>query len=237
MSVFKNITASIVVYKENPSELNNAINSFLNCSSSIKLYLVDNSQNKTLAEVIKRDLIMNTLYFRYIDGEFIEGEEIFAENPDDLYSDVFYVSYLYTTDDGNYDSITDQYWINTGPESVHHWIDPTNKRIYRNYENYDLLKYSSDSYLRKYKDDDFETYKDMWQTKDTVIEDKCVGCKACLRCGCPSLVFDEKTKKTLTVVGYCLNFPAGAQLLIHGKYQDHNKFGKQLFAQQAFQCH
>jgi len=57
MSVFKNITASIVVYKENPSELNNAINSFLNCSSSIKLYLVDNSQNKTLAEVIKRDNI------------------------------------------------------------------------------------------------------------------------------------------------------------------------------------
>lgn len=49
---------------------------------------------------------------------------------------------------------------------------------------------------KKYKDEDFETYKNMWQTKDFVIEDKCTGCKACLRSGCPSLVFNSETKKT-----------------------------------------
>ena len=49
---------------------------------------------------------------------------------------------------------------------------------------------------KKYKDDDFKTYNNMWQTKDFVIEDKCTGCKACLRSGCPSLVFDPETKKT-----------------------------------------
>lgn len=48
---------------------------------------------------------------------------------------------------------------------------------------------------KKYKDEDFDLYKDMWQTKDIVLEDKCVGCKACLRSGCPSLVFNADKKK------------------------------------------
>lgn len=48
---------------------------------------------------------------------------------------------------------------------------------------------------KKYKDEDFDMYQDMWQTKDKVLQDKCVGCKACLRSGCPSLVFDADKKK------------------------------------------
>ena len=48
---------------------------------------------------------------------------------------------------------------------------------------------------KKYKDEDFNMYKEMWQTKDYVIEDKCTGCKVCLKSGCPSLVFDPKTTK------------------------------------------
>jgi indolepyruvate ferredoxin oxidoreductase alpha subunit len=49
---------------------------------------------------------------------------------------------------------------------------------------------------RNYKDEDFATYQDMWKTKDMVLEDKCTGCKACLRCGCPSLIFDPVKNKT-----------------------------------------
>jgi indolepyruvate ferredoxin oxidoreductase alpha subunit len=48
---------------------------------------------------------------------------------------------------------------------------------------------------KKYNEEDFETYKDMWSTKDMVLQDTCVGCKACLRSGCPSLVFDPTKKK------------------------------------------
>jgi indolepyruvate ferredoxin oxidoreductase alpha subunit len=48
---------------------------------------------------------------------------------------------------------------------------------------------------KKYNEEDFETYKDMWSTKDMVLQDTCVGCKACLRSGCPSLVFDPIKKK------------------------------------------
>ncbi|MEC9485727.1 MAG: indolepyruvate ferredoxin oxidoreductase subunit alpha [Candidatus Izemoplasma sp.] len=48
---------------------------------------------------------------------------------------------------------------------------------------------------KRYKEEDFETYKDMWQTQDTVLQDTCTGCKACLRSGCPSLVFDKEKGK------------------------------------------
>ncbi len=48
---------------------------------------------------------------------------------------------------------------------------------------------------KTYKGEDFDLYKDMWQTKDIVLQDKCVGCKACLRSGCPSLVFNADKKK------------------------------------------
>ncbi len=58
---------------------------------------------------------------------------------------------------------------------------------------------------KKYNDDDLNIYKDMWKTKDIVLQDKCVGCKACLRSGCPSLVFNAEEKKvsidTATCVG------------------------------------
>ncbi|MCF7926185.1 MAG: indolepyruvate ferredoxin oxidoreductase subunit alpha [Candidatus Izimaplasma sp.] len=48
---------------------------------------------------------------------------------------------------------------------------------------------------KNYKDEDLKTYENMWQTTDKVIEDKCVGCRACLRSGCPSLIFDAEKKK------------------------------------------
>ena len=48
---------------------------------------------------------------------------------------------------------------------------------------------------KRYQPEDFEKYNQMWQTKDYVDQDKCVGCKACLRCGCPSLVYDADRKK------------------------------------------
>lgn len=48
---------------------------------------------------------------------------------------------------------------------------------------------------KKYKEEDFDLYANAWKTKDKVLQDTCVGCKACLRSGCPSLVFDPEKKK------------------------------------------
>jgi len=49
---------------------------------------------------------------------------------------------------------------------------------------------------KSYNEEDFGKYEKMWKTKDIVLEDKCTGCKACLRSGCSSLIFDPETKKT-----------------------------------------
>jgi indolepyruvate ferredoxin oxidoreductase alpha subunit len=57
---------------------------------------------------------------------------------------------------------------------------------------------------KKYNPEDYETYSQMWQTKDYVDQDKCVGCKACLRCGCPSLVFDPERKKVTIDENTCV---------------------------------
>ncbi|QMS85047.1 indolepyruvate ferredoxin oxidoreductase subunit alpha [Candidatus Xianfuyuplasma coldseepsis] len=65
---------------------------------------------------------------------------------------------------------------------------------------------------KHYKDEDFEMYQDMWKTKDYVIEEKCTGCKACLRSGCPSLIFNPETKKTSIDPYTCVGCDVCAQI-------------------------
>jgi indolepyruvate ferredoxin oxidoreductase alpha subunit len=65
---------------------------------------------------------------------------------------------------------------------------------------------------KKYKAEDFNKYKDMWKTKDMVIQDKCVGCGACLRSGCPSLIFDSINKKTSIDANTCVGCDVCAQI-------------------------
>ena len=48
---------------------------------------------------------------------------------------------------------------------------------------------------RKYNDDDIEAYPNVFQQKFEVITDKCIGCKACLRTGCPPLILDKEANK------------------------------------------
>ena len=57
MLIDKNITASIVVYNEDPVELENVINSFLGSPFSNKIYIIDNSPTNWLEEKIIGDNI------------------------------------------------------------------------------------------------------------------------------------------------------------------------------------
>lgn len=57
---------------------------------------------------------------------------------------------------------------------------------------------------KKYREEDFDLYNNMWKTKDVVIEDKCTGCKACLRSGCPSLIFDSEKNKVIIDSNTCV---------------------------------
>ncbi|AIO18165.1 2-oxoacid ferredoxin oxidoreductase [Candidatus Izimaplasma bacterium HR1] len=57
---------------------------------------------------------------------------------------------------------------------------------------------------KKYKEEDFKIYENIWQTKDIVLEDKCTGCKVCLKSGCPSLIFNSDSKKVIIDNNTCV---------------------------------
>lgn len=65
---------------------------------------------------------------------------------------------------------------------------------------------------KHYNEADLDHYKDVWQTKNVVIEDTCIGCKACLRSGCPSLIFDADKKKTRIDSTTCVGCDVCAQI-------------------------
>ena len=49
--------------------------------------------------------------------------------------------------------------------------------------------------LKKFSEDDMEHFPDAFATKDVVDVEKCIGCKMCLKTGCPALFIDRETKK------------------------------------------
>ena len=49
--------------------------------------------------------------------------------------------------------------------------------------------------LKKFSDKDKEEFPKAFKTKDVVNQDKCIGCKLCLKSGCPALYLDRETKK------------------------------------------
>lgn len=50
--------------------------------------------------------------------------------------------------------------------------------------------------LKKFSQEDKEEFKDAFKEKCVVDHDKCIGCKICLKTGCPALSFDKETKKS-----------------------------------------
>jgi indolepyruvate ferredoxin oxidoreductase alpha subunit len=65
---------------------------------------------------------------------------------------------------------------------------------------------------RKYHEEDYQQYENLWKTKDIVLEDKCTGCKLCLKSGCPSLVFNPNTKKVSIDLDTCIGCDVCAQI-------------------------
>lgn len=50
--------------------------------------------------------------------------------------------------------------------------------------------------LKKLSDQDKVEFENCFQSKCEVVEDLCIGCKACIRTGCPALSFNKETKKS-----------------------------------------
>ena len=42
---------------------------------------------------------------------------------------------------------------------------------------------------------DLDEFENLFKTKNKIDPDKCIGCKACLKTGCPALTYDKANKK------------------------------------------
>jgi indolepyruvate ferredoxin oxidoreductase alpha subunit len=49
--------------------------------------------------------------------------------------------------------------------------------------------------LKKFSETDRNEYPDAFTTKNVIDQEKCIGCKKCLGCGCPALFFEKEKKK------------------------------------------
>ncbi|MCR5482247.1 MAG: indolepyruvate ferredoxin oxidoreductase subunit alpha [Clostridia bacterium] len=49
--------------------------------------------------------------------------------------------------------------------------------------------------LKKFSEHDKKAFPDAYKSKSVVDSEKCIGCKACLKCGCPALYLDRETGK------------------------------------------
>lgn len=78
---------------------------------------------------------------------------------------------------------------------------------------------------KSYNEEDFERYENMWKTKDKVITDLCTGCKACLRSGCSSLIFDPETKKTSINPNTCVGCDVCLQICPFDAIVKDEKYG------------
>lgn len=49
--------------------------------------------------------------------------------------------------------------------------------------------------LKQFSKEDKTEFNNLFTTKNKVEEDKCIGCKLCLKAGCPAMSYDKKDKK------------------------------------------
>ncbi|MDF2558359.1 MAG: Thiamine pyrophosphate protein domain protein TPP-binding [Bacillales bacterium] len=58
--------------------------------------------------------------------------------------------------------------------------------------------------LKTLSTEDKNEFKEVFKNKCTVLEEKCTGCRACIRTGCPALFLDKANKKVSIDVNSCV---------------------------------
>lgn len=66
--------------------------------------------------------------------------------------------------------------------------------------------------LKKFSKQDKEEFEDAFQSKYEVDHDTCIGCRACVRTGCPAISFDKKTKKSTIDFNQCVGCSVCSQV-------------------------
>ncbi|WXR61310.1 indolepyruvate ferredoxin oxidoreductase subunit alpha [Peptostreptococcaceae bacterium AGR-M142] len=58
--------------------------------------------------------------------------------------------------------------------------------------------------LKKFSEQDKEEFKDAFKNQCVVDHEKCIGCRKCIKTGCPALSFNKETKKTTINKDQCV---------------------------------
>lgn len=66
--------------------------------------------------------------------------------------------------------------------------------------------------LKKFSPEDKEEFKNLFTDKYSVDAEKCIGCKACIRTGCPAISFDNETKKSTIDYNACVGCSVCSQV-------------------------
>ena len=66
--------------------------------------------------------------------------------------------------------------------------------------------------LKKFSPEDKEEFKDLFSDKYNIEKDKCIGCKACIRTGCPAISFGKETKKATIDYNACVGCSVCSQV-------------------------
>lgn len=66
--------------------------------------------------------------------------------------------------------------------------------------------------LKKFSQADKAEFDRLFTTKNKVDPDKCIGCKLCLKAGCPAMSYDQHTKKVLIHSAQCVGCDVCTQI-------------------------
>lgn len=66
--------------------------------------------------------------------------------------------------------------------------------------------------LKKFSEADKEEFDGLFQSKNCVNEEKCIGCKLCLKAGCPAMTYDKNTKKVTIHKAQCVGCDVCTQI-------------------------
>ena len=66
--------------------------------------------------------------------------------------------------------------------------------------------------LKKFSPEDKQEFKGAFTEKFRVDRDKCIGCKACIRTGCPAISFDKENKKSIIDYNACVGCTVCSQV-------------------------
>lgn len=66
--------------------------------------------------------------------------------------------------------------------------------------------------LKKLSQQDNEEFPQVFLSKNVVDQEKCIGCRSCLKTGCPALIYDKKAKKVSIRSSDCVGCDVCAQV-------------------------